>query len=300
MKKQIILSAALGVTSVLVGTFAATAKAQDTAGEGQYAEVNGINLYYEIHGTGDPLILLHGGLGGVVEFSQLLPALAESRQVIAVELQGHGHTADIDRPISFEAMADDVAALIEHLRLENADVMGYSLGGMVAIQTAIRHPEVVRKLVVVSAPFRWDAIHPEFRGGMEGITAEAAPMMLETPMYQYYSSVAPDVEQWPTLLGKLGDMFRQGYDWSADVPNISAPTLIAVGDNDMLPPTHAVEFYGLLGGGIAGGMGAPAPNAQLAILPNTNHFEILQRTELATIVNAFLDGSAAASAVAPA
>jgi len=288
MKKHTVLNAAISVAAVLVGTFAATVSAQETTDEGQYAMVNGINLYYEIHGTGEPLILLHGGFGGIVEFSQLLPALAETRQVIAVELQGHGRTADIDRPITFEAMSDDVAALIEHLGLENADVMGYSLGGMVAIQMAIHHPEVVNKLVLVSAPYRWAAIHPEFRGGMEALNPEAGAMMLETPMYQFYSSVAPDVDHWPTLVGKLGDMFRLGFDWSADVPSITAPTLIVVGDNDMLPPTHAVEFYGLLGGGVAGGMGAPTPTAQLAIIPNTTHFEILYRPELAAVIPAFL------------
>src|SRR5881409_720379 len=137
------------------------AEGKETKAAGQYADVNGIKLYYEIHGTGAPLILLHGGLGAISMFGPNLPALAKGRQVIAVDLQGHGRTADIDRPLSVALMADDIAALIKHLGLESADVMGYSLGGGVALQTAIRHPEVVRKLVVVSTPFRRNAFYPD-------------------------------------------------------------------------------------------------------------------------------------------
>jgi pimeloyl-ACP methyl ester carboxylesterase len=135
--------------------------------KGNYAEVNGLEMYYEIHGTGEPLILLHGGVGAIEMFGEVLPLLAEGRQVIAADLQAHGRTADIDRPLSFESMADDIAALIEHLGFEKADVMGYSLGGGVALQTAIRHPEVVRKLVVVSTPFERDGWYPEILAGME-------------------------------------------------------------------------------------------------------------------------------------
>jgi pimeloyl-ACP methyl ester carboxylesterase len=276
------------ISALLFGSLAVEVHGQESTGVGSYASVNGLEMYYEVYGEGEPLLLLHGGLGGIVEFSSLIPTLAEARQVIAVELQGHGHTADVDRPLSFEGMADDIAAFVEVLGYEAVDVMGYSLGGMVAIQTAIRHPEVVDKLVLVSAPYRWDAIHAEFRGGMEAMNADSAPMMLETPMYAYYSSVALDVDQWSTLIDKLGDMFREGFDWSANISSISAPTLIVVGDSDMLPPTHAAEFFSTLGGGVAGGF-APPPTGQLAVLPNTNHFEILWRPELATLVPTFLD-----------
>src|SRR5512139_364679 len=134
--------------------------------QGKYANVNGLTMYYEIHGEGQPLILLHGGLGGVSMFERILPDLAQTRQVIAVELQGHGHTADIDRPLSFESMADDVAALLEHLELPSADILGYSLGGGVALRTIIRHPELVRKLVAVSTPCKSDGWYAEVRAGM--------------------------------------------------------------------------------------------------------------------------------------
>ena len=163
MKSKFVLAM---VVSMLALGWGLVVKAQEETAVGKLRPVNGLELYYEVHGTGDPLILLHGGLGGAVEFGQLMPVLAEKHQVIAVEIQGHGHTADIDRPLSYKSMADDVAALIEYLELENADVLGYSLGGGVALQTAIQHPEVVRKLVLISTPFRREDIHPEFLDGM--------------------------------------------------------------------------------------------------------------------------------------
>jgi len=282
------------VSAIVLGLIAytgsgETVSAQDTTAEGEYAAVNGLNLYYEVHGEGQPLILLHGGLGGIIEFSQLLPALAESRQVIAVELQAHGHTADIDRPLSYEMMADDIAALIEHLGFENADVLGFSLGGGVALQTAIRHPEVVRKLVLVSTPYRRAGIRPEFLAGMSSMNAEAAQAMLETPMYQLYSSTAPNPEDWPTLVGKVGELVAQDYDWSEDVAAITAPTLIVVGDSDFIPAAHAMELFGLLGGDVAGDF-VGMPHSQLAVLPSTSHFTILSRTDLLLpVVTPFLD-----------
>jgi pimeloyl-ACP methyl ester carboxylesterase len=257
----------------------ASVSAQDTTTQGEYAPINGLELYYEIHGDGEPLILIHGGLGGIVEFSQLLPVLAESRQVIAVELQGHGHTADIDRPLSFEAMADDIAALIEYLGLEKSDILGFSLGGGVALRTAIDHPEVVNRLILVSTAYSRAGIRPEFLVGMSAMNADAAQTMLETPMYQFYSSAAPRPEEWPTLVSKVGAMLAQDYDWSEDVATITAPVLIVVGDSDYIPPSHGVELFGLLGGDVAGDF-VGMPTSQLAVLPSTSHFNILYRTDL--------------------
>jgi pimeloyl-ACP methyl ester carboxylesterase len=263
--------------------------AQENPGGGSYASLNGLEIYYEIHGEGQPLVLLHGGLGGIVEFSQLLPALAETRQVIAVELQAHGHTADIDRPLNFELMADDVAALIEYLGLDNADILGYSMGGGVALQTAIRHPEVVRKLVLVSTAFSYSGIHPEFQAGMAAMNAESAQQMLETPMYQFYASVAPKVENWPSLVAKLGELLTQDYDWSEQVATVTAPTLVIAGDSDWIYPAHVADLFGLLGGGVPGDF-AGLPNSQLIVLPGTTHFTILSRTDwLLPIITPFLD-----------
>lgn len=259
--------------------------------QGKYASVNGLNLYYEIHGAGKPLILLHGGLGLIGMYEQLLPALAENHQVVGVELQGHGHTADIDRPFSFEQMGDDVAALIKHLGLEPADVIGYSLGGGAALQTAIRHSAVVRKLILVSTPFRSDAWYPEVRVGMKSMNADAAKMMVGSPMHQAYVSTAPQPENWTTLVTKTGQLISQDYDWSNGVAAIKLPTLIAFGDADSIDPDHAVEFFKLLGGGQkdAGWDGSGMPNARLAVLPGTTHYNIFSSPLLASIVISFLD-----------
>jgi pimeloyl-ACP methyl ester carboxylesterase len=259
--------------------------------EGNYAEVSDLNMYYEIRGSGEPLILLHGGVGAIEMFGEVLPLLAEGRRVVAVDLQAHGRTADIDRPLSYEMMADDIAALIGHLGLEKADVMGYSLGGGVALQTAIRHPEVVRKLVLVSTPFKRDGWYPEILAGMGQLGPEAAEPMKQTPMYQLYAGVAPRPEDWPELLTKLGRLLGQDYDWSEEVSAIEAPTIIVVGDADSVRTAHAVEFFELLGDGKAdaGWDRSEMPNAQLAILPATTHYDIFSSPTLASAVTSFLD-----------
>ena len=262
---------------------------------GAYAEVNGLNLYYEVHGEGAPLILLHGGFGAIEMFGEILPLLAEGRQVIGVDLQAHGRTADIDRPMTYEAMADDVAALIGHLGLQKADVMGYSLGGGVALQTATRHPEAVRKAVLVSTPFKRDGWYPEVLVGMEQMGPEAAEPMKETPMYSLYAGVAPRPEDWPVLLSKVGELLRQDYDWSAGVAELEMPVMIVVGDADSIPPAHAVEFFGLLGGGErdAGWEGSGRPESRLAILPGTTHYDIFYSPAMADAIAPFLDAPAA-------
>ena len=258
---------------------------------GSHASVNGLHMYYEVHGTGKPLVLLHGGVGAIEMFGEVLGMLAEGRQVVAADLQAHGRTADVERPLSLESMADDVAALIEHLGFERADVMGYSLGGGVALQSAIRHPEVVRKLVLVSTPFRREGWYPEVLEGMAQMGPEAAEPMKATPMYQLYAGVAPRPEEWPVLLTKLGRLLAQDYDYSEEVAAIEAPTMIVVGDADSVRTAHAVEFFELLGGGKAdtGWDGLGRPNARLAVLPATTHYDIFSSPGLASAVTPFLD-----------
>ena len=260
-------------------------------GVGKYADVNGIRLYYEIHGAGHPLILLHGGLGATSMFDPILPALAKSRQVIAVDLQGHGRTADIDRPISPELMADDIAALIRHLKLDRPDLMGYSLGGGVAFHVAIRHPELVGKLVIVSTNFKRDAYYPDILAQQGQVGPEAAEAMKQTPMYQLYASIAPRPEDWPRLLGKIGEAMKGDFDFSKEIVGIKATTMIVAGDADIFPPSHAVEFFGLLGGGKRDGGwdGSGRPNARLAILPGLTHYTIFNSPALAAAVIPFLD-----------
>jgi pimeloyl-ACP methyl ester carboxylesterase len=259
--------------------------------QGKYANINGLAIYYEIHGTGEPLVLLPGSFGTIDMFAQLLPLLAETRQVIAVELQGHGHTADIERPLSFEQMADDIAALIQHLGLEQADLLGYSLGGGVALQTAFRHPEVVRTLVVMSAPYKSEGWYPEVRTGLRAITAEAAKAWVGSPMHQAYVSIAPNPASWPALVAKVGQLVGQDYDWSEAVSALKIPTLIVVGDADGVRTAHAVEFFERLGGGQrdAGWDGSGMSSARLAILPGTTHANILFSPVLASTVTPFLD-----------
>ena len=251
---------------------AATAEAQGWGAgsgkekKGRYAEVNGIKLYYEIRGSGRPLVLLHGGLGAGEMFGPNLPALAKGRQVIAVDLQGHGRTADIDRPLSVELMADDIAALIKHLELGRADIMGYSLGGGVAMQTAVRHPDVVNKLVLVSTVWKRSGFYPDILAQQGQVTAEAAEMMKDTPMYKLYSAIAPRPQDFPKLLGKIGEAMKKDFDFSKQVAGIKASTLIVAGDADIFPPSHAVEMFGLLGGGQEGSRlgrrGPPATQAR--------------------------------------
>jgi pimeloyl-ACP methyl ester carboxylesterase len=266
-----------------------------TKSVGHYADVNGLKLYYETHGTGRPLVLLHGGLGAIEMFGPNLPALAKGRQVIAVDLQGHGRTADIDRPLSVALMADDIAALIKHLGLESADIMGYSLGGGVALQTAIRHPETVRKLVVVSTPFRRNGFYPEILAQQGQVSAAAAEAMKQTPMYQLYSSLAPRPEDWPRLLGKIGEAMKRDFDFSKEIAGIKARTLVVAGDADIFPPAHAVELFGLLGGGQRDGGwdGSGRPSSELAILPGLTHYTIFSAPALADTVIPFLDEPAA-------
>src|SRR5882757_2324825 len=251
-----------------------------------YVPVNGLKLYYEIHGVGEPLILLHGGVGGLDMFGPTLPALAKSRKVIAVELQGHGRTADIDRPFSFEAMADDIAGLIKQLGLEKADVMGYSLGGGVALQTAIRHPEAVRKLVVVSAGFSRNGLFPEVRATMDHMGPAAGEQMKRSPLNTMYPNV-----NWVNLFTKLGVLLRKDYDWSKEVAAIKLPTMLIYADADALYPAHIVEFYKLLGGGQrdAGLDGSGRSANQLAILPAVTHYTIAASPVLPVVVTPFLD-----------
>lgn len=258
---------------------------------GGYAPVHGLKMYYEIHGQGQPLILIHGGLGSSGMFDAILPELSKGHKVIAVDLQAHGRTADVDRPLSYEAMADDVAELIRHLGIPAADVMGYSVGGEVALRTAIQHPEVVRKLVIVSATYRRDGWYPEILAGEAQLNPQTAEQMKQTPLYQSYAQIAPRPQDWPVLCSKLGNMFRQDYDWSADVGKIKLPVLLAFGDADAVRTASAVRFFELLGGGQRdGGWDASGmSHARLAILPGTTHYTIFSSPQLSAVVTRFLD-----------
>ena len=270
----------------------------DTAtgsGAGSYARVNGLDLYYEVHGEGGrPLVLLHGAISAIgTSFGVFLPALARTRQVVAVELQGHGHTADIDRPLTIEQMAEDTVGLLAHLGIDEADLFGYSMGAGVALQVAVRHPEAVRRLVVASVTYSPDGMHPGLAEGMEALTAE---VMVGTPWQEEYARIAPHPEDWPRLLEKIKAMDREFRGWPAEaVRSIAAPVLIVIGDSDIVRPEHAVEMFRLLGGGVAGDV-AGLPRSRLAVLPGTTHVTVADRAGwLVPMIEEFLDAPDAGS-----
>ena len=264
-----------------------------------YAPVGDLQLYYEIHGAGRPLVLLPGAYMTIDMMGALLSGLAGSRRVIGVEQQGHGHTADADRPLTYEQMADDTAALARHLEIDDADVVGYSMGGGVALQLAIRHPRLVRKLVVASASFRLDGMHQEALDMFPTITPE---LFAGSPMEAEYLRIAPDPGDFPKLVQKLKELDTTPFAWPEDdIRAIPAPTLVVVGDSDGIRLQHAVELFELRGGGVMGDL-AGLPQSQLAVLPGTTHFVppgsgLMDRTEwLLSMIPPFLDAPPAADA----
>lgn len=256
--------------------------------ESGYAPVNGLELYYEIHGEGGtPILVMHGSFMSIDSMAPILVPLAAGRQVIAFEMQGHGRTADIDRPITYENMADDAAALLDHLGIASADVLGYSLGGGCALQLAIRHPEKVQKLVPVSCAFRLDGWFPEILESIATITPE---VFAGSPFETEYMRLAPNTEDWPVLIEKLKAVDGTPYDWpAADLQAIASPALVVVGDADAVQPHHAVEMFTLLGGGVPGDL-TGIPKAQLAVFPGTTHTGVMFISDLlAPTVIRFLD-----------
>jgi pimeloyl-ACP methyl ester carboxylesterase len=281
-------------------------QATPTADESGYADVNGLHMYYEIHGSGalppeppstgegsPPLILLHGAFSNIeTDFGKVLPLLAESRQVIGVEQQGHGRTADIDRPLSYEQMADDTAALLRSLGIEQADLFAYSFGGGAALQLAVRHPELARKLVLSGGTaYQPEGLYPEVMAGSESLTAEQLAWALQgTPWQQAYARLAPHPDDWLTLVEKKMELDRQWKGWPAEmIASLGQPVLIVVGDSDICRPEHVVEMFRLLGGGVPGDL-AGLPASQLAILPGTTHVTLVDRADwLASMAIPFLD-----------
>ncbi len=257
------------------------------------ALVNGVELAYQVFGEGEPLILLHGGFGSVEMFGPNVELLAAGRQVIGVDLQSHGRSPATERPMRFETMADDIAALVGHLGFERAAIMGFSLGGAVGLRTAIQHPDQVERLVLVSTVFKRRGWHPEMVAGMDAMGPEAAEPLMQSPMYQAYQRIAPRVEDWPVLVQQVTEIVKLDYDWSAEIPGLSMPVMLVIGDADGMPPSHAVEFFGLLGGGQrdAGWDRSGMTHHRLAILPGVTHYDINVVPELGAAVIPFLDGA---------
>ncbi len=257
-----------------------------------YVTASGVRYYYEIHGTGEPLLLLHGGLGHTQMFGPVLKTLAQNRQVIGVDLEGHGHTALGPGEISLPRMGDDMAAILRELGYREVDAMGYSLGGGVAFRLAVQHPQLVRRLVLVSAGFARNGFYPEMLPMQAQVGAAMADAMKDTPMYQSYVAVAPHPEDFPKLLDRMGVLMRTDYDWSEDAKKLSMPTMLIFGDSDMYRPEHEVQFYQLLGGGLrdAGWEGETMSRNRLAILPGLTHYDIFLSPDLSATALPFLNG----------
>jgi len=283
---------AFGVLTLALAAFSAQAQAPAGTSKSGYVQANGIKYYYEISGKGEPLLLLHGGLGSIDMFKPIMPAFTEHRQVIAVDLQGHGRTELGKRKISLPDLGDDMATVLTQLGYKNVDVMGYSFGGGVAFRLAAQHPEMVRRLALVSVGFTSDGFYPEMREQQKQVDASMAEAMKPTPMYQMYAAVAPKPDDFPRLLQAMGDLMREKYDYSADVKKLTMPTMLIFGDSDMYRPEHVVQFYQLLGGGLrdAGWNRETMSKNRLAIIPDQTHYDIFFSPKLVASALPFLDG----------
>jgi pimeloyl-ACP methyl ester carboxylesterase len=280
------------LAALALAAVSAQAQAPKRAAKTGYVQANGINYYYEISGKGEPLLLLHGGLGSTDMFKPIMPAFTEHRQVIAIDLQGHGRTELGRSKIRLPELGDDIAAVLTQLGYKNVDAMGYSFGGGVAFRFAVQHPEMVRRLALVSAGFASEGFYPEMREQQKQVNAGLAEAMKPTPMYQSYAAVAPKPEDFPKLLQAMGDLMREQYDYSADVKKLTMPTMLIFGDSDMYRPEHIVEFYKLLGGGLrdAGWNRETMSKNRLAIIPDQTHYDIFFSPKLVATALPFLDG----------
>jgi pimeloyl-ACP methyl ester carboxylesterase len=256
--------------------------------------VNGVNYYYAVYGKGEPLLLLHGGLGQIEMFGPNLATLAKNREVIGVDLHGHGRTDLGNRDISLIDQGADLGVLVKKLGYQKVDVLGYSLGAGVAFQFAAQNPSLVRRLVLVSAVYGTDGFYPEMLPQQAAVSSKMFEQMKETPMYKSYVAVAPHPEEFPKLLDKMGDYMRKSYDWSADVKKLTMPTLLIYGDSDMIRPEHSVKFYQMLGGGLkdAGWQREHMAQNRLAILPNITHYEMGVAPQMVETALPFLNGYA--------
>jgi pimeloyl-ACP methyl ester carboxylesterase len=260
-----------------------------------HAAVNGVNYYYAVYGAGEPLLLLHGGMFHTEMFGPNLTKLAQRRQVIGVDLQGHGRTPLGDREISLVDMGNDMAGVLKKLGYGKVDVLGYSMGGGAAFQLAAQHPEMVRRLVLVSTPCAQDGFYPEMLPLQAAMSAAMAEQMKETPIYKSYVAIAPHPEEFPKLLDAMGAYMRKSYDWSADVKKLTMPVMLIYGDSDMFRPEHEVKFYQLLGGGLkdAGWQREHMSQNRLAILPDVTHYEMGLAPQLVDTALPFLNAKAA-------
>jgi len=276
-------------TAVIVAALLLTGPAlADVSPEGRRVEINGMQMYYETSGSGDPLIVLHGAYMNIPAMGPIVPRLAETHKVYALELQGHGRTTDIDRPITYQNLADDVAAFMDAVGLKKADVFGYSMGAAAGLQLAIRHPEKVNRLVAASVAYDLEGLQPAFRDFIPHMTVE---MFLNMPFAEEYRRLAPNPDGFPALVEKLIALEREPMAWEKDVRALKTPVLIITGDADVTTLEHSVAMFRLLGGGVMGDMGQPLPASRLAVMPATSHTAIINQPDLLyAFIEPFLKG----------
>ncbi|MBB4278351.1 alpha/beta fold hydrolase [Rhizobium mongolense] len=279
MFRTALIAATLLVTSSLL------AEAQPA---GNRVKVNGMQIYYEVSGHGDPLVVLHGAYMNIPSMGTIIPKLAKTHKVYAIELQGHGRTTDIDRPITYPNLADDVAAFMDAVGLKKADIFGYSMGAAAGLQVAIRHPEKVNKLIAASVAYDAEGWQPEFRAFIPQMTVE---MFVGMPFAKDYRKLAANPDGFPALVKKLIALEHEPMAWEADVKAMKTPVLIITGDADVATLEHSVAMFRLLGGGTMGDMGKPQPGSRLAVLPATSHTAVINQPELLhAFIEPFLKG----------
>ncbi|MBI3004824.1 MAG: alpha/beta hydrolase [Ignavibacteriales bacterium] len=290
--RKSILTFGLTIGALLMAPAHADAQGALAPRKGYIPASDGVNYYYEIHGQGEPLLLLHGGLGSIDMFGPILPAFAKQRQVIAVDLQGHGRTTLGERPIDLVSIGNDLAMLLRKLDYDTVDVVGYSFGGGAGFRLAVQYPGLVRRLVIVSAPFAQEGFYPEMLPQQAAVGAAMVEQMKPTPMYQSYIKLAPRPADFPRLLDRMGEFMRKPYDWTEDVKKLKGPVMLVYGDADMVRPEHIVRSFQLLGGGLkdAGWQREHMSKNRLAILPNLTHYEMFMAPTLVTTVLPFLNG----------
>jgi pimeloyl-ACP methyl ester carboxylesterase len=292
MSRPLVAVALVLTASSLQAAPAARQKAPTPVRTGHAEAAEGLRVAYEIYGRGEPIVVLAGGFGDSASMTQTIAPLSRERQVIAVDLEGHGRTALRATPMSHERNGDDVAAVLRHLKIARADVAGYSHGGDAAIRMAIQHPQMVRNLIVVSTAAERDGWYPEALKGMEAVGASQAEQFKQTPLYERWAAVAPHPEQFPLLLDRMGELMRKDYDWRAEIGALRVPTLLLFADHDAVSMRHIAEFFALFEGGVrdAGWEGTPKyARARLAIVPGYTHYNFGMGPDIARVIEAYLD-----------
>ena len=274
MSRTTLIAAALILTAP---AFADAQTRRSSQAVGGHAQVSGMRLYYEVSGQGEPLIVLHGAFMNIPSMGAIIPRLAKTRRVYALELQGHGRSTDIDRPITYPNLADDVAAFMDAVGLQKADVFGYSMGAGAGLQLAIRHPGKVNKLVAASVAYDSAGLQPEFKALIPQMTVE---MFLQTPFAAQYRKLSPTPDSFPALARKVIALEHEPISWGEDLKGVKTPVLIIAGDADGYTLEHVVSLFRLLGGGIMGDLGKPLAASRLAILPATSHTAVITQVDL--------------------